>query len=78
MRHARKDSGWILLSDERGVSFHRFQMLAWALILGVMFLIEVLARLGMPVLDPTLLGLLGISSGTYLGLKIPRRASAVT
>jgi len=62
-----------LVSDNRGVSVHRFQMVAWAAILGVMFLIEVLARLAMPEFDANLLGLLGISSGTYLGLKIPEQ-----
>ncbi|MEO7274091.1 MAG: hypothetical protein ABIX28_08415 [Vicinamibacterales bacterium] len=62
-----------LLSDANGVSFHRFQMVAWAMILGLMFVTEVLARLSMPELDANLLALLGISSGTYLGLKIPEQ-----
>ena len=62
-----------LLSDANGVSFHRFQMVAWAVVLGMMFVTEVLARLSMPELDTNLLALLGISSGTYLGLKIPEQ-----
>lgn len=60
-----------ILSDGTDVSFHRFQMVAWATILGLMFAIEVLARLAMPQFDANLLALMGISSGTYLGLKIP-------
>lgn len=62
-----------VLSDSHGVSFHRFQMLAWTAILGLMFAIEVLARLGMPEFETNLLALMGISSGTYLGLKIPEQ-----
>ena len=38
-------------------------------VLGVIFIHEVYAGLAMPQFDNTLLGLLGISSGTYLGLK---------
>jgi hypothetical protein len=30
-----------------------------------------LRDVAMPVFDATLLGLLGVSSGTYLGMKIP-------
>jgi hypothetical protein len=62
-----------ILSDGTGVSFHRFQMVAWASILGLIFAIELLARLAMPDFDTNLLALLGISTGTYLGLKIPEK-----
>jgi hypothetical protein len=61
---------WLdILSDEHGVNFHRFQMAAWTAVLGVIFVHEVYAGLAMPEFDATLLGLLGISAGTYLGLK---------
>lgn len=59
-----------VLSDDKGVNFHRFQMFAWTLVLGIIFLHEVWANLAMPQFNGTLLGLLGISSGTYLGLKM--------
>ena len=59
-----------VLSDDHGVNFHRFQMFAWTLVLGIIFLHEVWANLAMPQFNGTLLGLLGISSGTYLGLKM--------
>jgi hypothetical protein len=36
-----------------------------------MFLIHVATRLTMPEFDASLLTLLGISAGTYVGLKIP-------
>jgi hypothetical protein len=66
-----------LLSEEdasadqgRIITFHRFQIVVWTLILGIVFLSEVLTKLAMPVFDATLLTLMGISSGTYLGFKV--------
>ena len=60
-----------ILRDESGVSFHRFQMLSWTLILSFIFIAQVHQQLGMPDFSPTLLGLMGISSGTYVGFKLP-------
>ena len=60
-----------ILSDANGISFHRFQMVAWTIVLGIIFIIEVYRNLAMPVFNTTLMGLLGLSAGTYLGLKIP-------
>ena len=56
-------------ADVRVITFHRFQIVVWTLILGVIFISEVLTKLAMPVFDTTLLTLVGISSGTYLGFK---------
>jgi hypothetical protein len=53
------------------VDFHRFQMMTWTLILGVIFIFGVFQQLAMPKFDATLLALMGISSGTYLGFKWP-------
>src|SRR4051794_19531074 len=66
-------SGFLLdiLSDADGVSVHRFQLFAWTIILGVVFVSAVLHEVAMPVFSATLLGLMGLSAGTYLGLKIP-------
>ena len=61
----------ILTDENGGISFHRFQMLTWMLILGVLFVFQVFNTLTMPEFSATLLGLLGISNGTYLGFKIP-------
>lgn len=60
-----------LLSDKgsTGVSFHRFQMATWTFVLGVVFAQEVYQALAMPEFNATLLGLLGISAGTYLSIK---------
>jgi hypothetical protein len=63
---------WVdILSDANGVSFHRFQVAAWTLVLGIIFVVQVYEVLAMPTFDGSLLALLGISAGTYLGLKIP-------
>jgi hypothetical protein len=60
-----------ILSDANGVSFHRFQLFSWTLILGGVFVGAAYLELIMPVFDTTLLGLLGLSAATYLGLKVP-------
>jgi hypothetical protein len=60
-----------ILSDANGVSFHRFQMAVWTVVLAFVFIKGVYENLAMPVFDTTLMGLLGLSAGTYLGLKIP-------
>lgn len=66
-----------VLSDAGdGISIHRFQMFAWTLILGVIFVGSVYKDLAMPEFNVTLLGLMGISSGTYLGFKLPERKQA--
>jgi hypothetical protein len=62
-----------ILSDEDGPSFHRFQMFAWSLVLGVIFVASVIQTLSMPAFGNTLLGLMGISGGTYLGFKFPEQ-----
>ncbi|MEA2564021.1 MAG: hypothetical protein QOH06_5525 [Acidobacteriota bacterium] len=64
-----------LLSDSGGVNFHRFQALAWTVVLGIIFGCHVYRDLAMPQLSETLLGLMGISSATYLSLKIPENPS---
>lgn len=60
-----------ILSDANGVSFHRFQMAAWTIVLGIVFGAQVYRELAMPQFSETLLSLMGISAGTFLGLKIP-------
>ena len=62
-----------MLTDANGVSFHRFQMLMWTVVLVFLFVIGVYKALAMPAFSNTLLALMGISSGTYLGFKIPEQ-----
>lgn len=56
-----------LLSDAGGYRFHRFQICAWTLLLGLIFATTVYDDLVMPEFSNTLLLLAGISAGTYLG-----------
>jgi hypothetical protein len=62
-----------ILSDGTGVSFHRFQIVVWTIVLGFIFSRRVLNHLTMPDFSTNLLTLMGISSGTYLGLKLPEQ-----
>jgi peptidoglycan hydrolase CwlO-like protein len=64
-----------LLTDANGISFHRFQMVVWTVILIILFFDGVYRNLAMPEFNATLLALMGISSGTYLGFKIPELQS---
>jgi len=62
-----------ILSDSSGYSFHRFQIFAWTIVLGIIFVSSVYNNLNMPDFSPTLLGLMGLSSGTYIGFKFPEK-----
>jgi hypothetical protein len=62
-----------LVTDANGPSFHRFQMIVWTVILGILFLAGVYKNLAMPEFSGTMLALMGISAGTYLGFKIPEK-----
>jgi hypothetical protein len=70
-----KSRGFLLdvLSDDDGVGFHRFQILAWTLLLSFVFVATVYNTLAMPEFSLTLLGLMGLSAGTYLGFKLPEQ-----
>ena len=62
-----------VLSDASGYSFHRFQIFAWTIVLGIIFLSSVYNSLTMPEFSTTLLGLMGLSAGTYIGFKFPEQ-----
>lgn len=59
-----------ILSDENGISVHRFQACAFNLIFGLKFLIGFLVKEEILSLGEIELGLMGISSTAYLGLKM--------
>lgn len=59
-----------LLTEGSAPSFHRYQMVLFTVILAVIFVAETGTALVMPEFNSTLLGLMGISSGTYLGFKL--------
>ncbi|HLL02492.1 MAG TPA: hypothetical protein VK539_18055 [Myxococcaceae bacterium] len=69
----RESRGFLedLLNDDAGISLHRFQLFVWTLVLGVIFCASVYKNLQMPEFSATLLGLMGLSSGTFLGFKLP-------
>lgn len=58
-----------IINDGRGTSFHRLQVVIWTLVLGAVFVGAVLQTISMPEFPETLLVLMGISNGTYLGFK---------
>jgi hypothetical protein len=62
-----------VLTDGEGLSFHRFQIAVWTIVLGLVFIKSAFGDLVMPEFDATLLGLMGISSGTYIGFKFPEK-----
>jgi len=64
-----------LLTDDYGnYALYRVQMLLWTVALIVIFVNQVWTRLSMPEFSTTLLALMGISSGTYLGFKLQEAA----
>ncbi len=64
-----------ILTDENGISLHRFQISIWTVVLVVVFLASVYNSLAMPEFNSTLLALMGISNGTYIGFKFPEKQS---
>jgi hypothetical protein len=62
-----------LLTDVDGISLHRFQIVIWTIVLGWIFVVAVYKSLGMPEFGPTLVALMGISAGTYIGFKFPEK-----
>lgn len=71
-----KSDGFLLdlLMDEDSISFHRYQMAIWTVVLGCVFWGSVWHRFAMPDFDATFLALQGITAGTYLGFKLPGAA----
>lgn len=60
-----------ILSDESGISIHRFQNVVWTVAAIVIYLAKASSGgCALPELDGTLLTLSGISSAAYLGLKV--------
>ncbi len=66
-----KSKGFLndLLSDEKGISIHRFQLVTFTFGLGIYFVWQVIYNLEMPEFSSTLLLLIGVSSTTYAGIK---------
>jgi len=62
-----------ILRDGDGICFHRFQIVVWTVVFAIIFIRSVYRDLAMPEFDASLLGLMGISSGTYVGFKFPEK-----
>jgi hypothetical protein len=60
-----------LLGDGERLTFYRFQMLIWTLILGMVFVKSVFVYLQMPTFGTNELALMGICAGSYLAFKFP-------
>ena len=60
-----------LLSDGEHLTFYRFQMLVWTLVLGSVFVKSVFVFLQMPSYGNNELALTGISAASYLAFKFP-------
>ncbi|MDS4040501.1 MAG: hypothetical protein RKP20_04925 [Candidatus Competibacter sp.] len=67
----------VLTDMQGGDTFYRWQMLVATLLLGVVFIIELVRNFVMTDFDLTMLGLMGISAGTYLGFKWPERSPTI-
>lgn len=73
----RRSAGWWkdLVSDEDGqLALDRLQIVVWTFVLSGIFLFSVIWELTMPEFSATLLALMGISSGTYIGFKLPQKS----
>lgn len=64
-----------ILSDDTSLNIHRFQLMIWTLIMGVIFIFRVIDQLTIPEFSEDLLILMGISSGTYVLLKNGERTT---
>jgi hypothetical protein len=63
-----------ILGDSNGIfGLHRFQIVVWTVVLGIIFCVSVVMELKMPDFSTTLLATMGISAGTYLGFKFPEK-----
>lgn len=59
-----------ILSDANGLTFYRFQMLAWTVALGIMFMVSVVRQLVM--LDLSAVGSSGNKLGNLYRVQVPR------
>jgi hypothetical protein len=60
-----------ILDDGKGFGLHRVQMVLWTLVVTVFVLQGVVSKMTIPEIGPTMLALVGISNGLYVGFKLP-------
>jgi len=69
---------WKDISGSSGVQLHRIQIIAWTVVLAFVFIVRIFTKLSIPDFNPTLLGLLGLSAGTYVGFKFPENQTTAS
>ncbi|HEV7920701.1 MAG TPA: hypothetical protein VGR02_07915 [Thermoanaerobaculia bacterium] len=71
----KSDGIWhdLVMDDKGAIALDRLQIVVWTVVLGGVFIATVVWDLSMPEFNGTLLALMGISSGTYIGFKLPGR-----
>lgn len=67
----KQSKGFVMdmLSDGKTISLHRLQLLMFTVFLGIYFTWQVIYGLALPQFSDTMMVLMGISSGTYAGIK---------
>jgi hypothetical protein len=61
----------LVTNDSGAVALDRLQMVVWTVLLGGLYLHSVMVYVTMPDFSATLLSLMGVSSGAYIGFKLP-------
>ncbi len=59
-----------ILNDDDGTALHRLQVVVWTAVLGGVFVVEAWQSLTMPAFSNTLLALMAVSGGSYVGFKV--------
>jgi hypothetical protein len=59
-----------ILNDGDGTALHRLQVVVWTIVLGGVFVVEAWQSLTMPAFSDTLLALMAVSGGSYVGFKV--------
>ncbi|GAA3620680.1 hypothetical protein [Flavivirga jejuensis] len=67
-----------ILSDENGISIHRFQAVVFNLIFGLIFIMKFASNGIFEAFGEWELGLMGISSAAYVGLKVSENRESKT
>ena len=68
---AKPSEGFLkdILADNQEFSMHRYQIFIFNAVIGAFFIYKTIDELKMPILNETVLSLLGISSATYAAIK---------
>lgn len=64
-----------IMSDENGMSVHRFQAVIFNVVYGIVFLLGTIKNSMFPEFDTQTISLLGLSSGAYLAMKITEKST---